>query len=264
MGLMDIFAGFRGQPSGAVTPVTQQPVTAVATDPSKGNPLVPGNATPQSTGSLTAIPAAATGDASPLEGFKDLWLNDPNAKKPASLEVSIPVDQVKIMEAARKYDFTKAISPETMVKLSKGDPAAIADAINQAAQAAFAQASGSTARIVEGALNRQAEVFNNEVLPAALKKHAVASSLRTESPIFNDPAVTPLLSMVEAQLQNKYPQASAQEITTKAREYLLATSGAIMGTSDTQMVVDKPTAGAKNPLSRKDQDWGVFFDQPAA
>lgn len=258
MALMDIFAGFRGQKTGVTEPVA---VTS-AVDPSKANPLVPGDGTIKSTGSVAAIPASATGEASPLEGFKDLWLTDPKAKAPASLTVSIPVDNTKLLEAAKKTDFTKAISPEVLQKMQKGDPAAIAEAMNQIGQAAFAAASGSTARIVENALNHQAKVFNEEVLPQALKKHAVAAGLRLDAPIFSDPAIQPLLSMVETQFQNKYPEASATEITQKAREYLLTTSGAILGTSTTQIVVDKPVE-AKNALKRPETDWGIFFDQPA-
>lgn len=253
MSLMDIFAGFSGRKA--------EPVP-VAVDPSKLNPTVPGDATLKSTGSVAAIPKAGEGDASPLANYGDLWQpNDPTkVKAPASTEVSIPADPAKMLAAAKTIDFTKAIDPALLEKALKGDSAALLQAMNSVSQATYAQAAGVTAKIVENALNAQSKVFNNEILPAALKKAAVADSLRTENPIFNDPAVSPMLSIVENQLQMKHPGASAAEITAKAKEYLLGVSETIMGTSADKQVTAKPVASSKNPMVREEQDWSKFLD----
>lgn len=264
MSLMDIFNGFRGASSGAA-PATPTPVSA-ATAAAATNPLVPSIATPKSDGTVGAIPAAGAGDKSPLAEYEKLWLNDPAAKPAASMAIPIPVDATKVQQQASKLDFTKAIPAELLAQITKGDSAAMLQAINLVGQSSFAASAATTAKIVEGALAQQEKIFNEQVLPAALKKHGVQSQLSDNNPIFQDPAVAPLISMVAAQFQAKFPSATTAEITQKAREYVMQTSESIVGTSKTRMVTDIPVvgkAGDGNPMTRVAEDWSAFFGEAA-
>lgn len=257
MSLMDIF---RSKPV-ETGPVKVEVINQPQQQPGTGNGLVPGNNAPVADGSITAFPATGTGEKSPLENYVDLWqAPDPKTTRPpASLEVTVPADMTKMMETARTIDFTKAIPKEVLDKALAGDSAAMMAALNATVQASFAQAAGVTAKIVEGALTAQGKKFHDEILPAALKKAQVADSLRTDNPTFNSPAVSPLIAIVEAQMQLKHPDASPAEITKKAKEYVLTASEHLLG--DTKVISDKPTAGAikKNTLARESEDWSKFF-----
>lgn len=246
--------------AGAITPPA-----AIPGDPSKGNSTVPGDNTPKSDGSVAAIPKAAEGDKSPLEGFKDLWETPigkdgkpiPAAK--TSIAPTFNIDPKKMLESARGIDFKAAIDTAVLDKASKGDSAALSEVINQAAQAAYAQASVASTKILETALTRQAEAFESKIMPEILRKHNISNALRTDNPLFDNPAVAPMLNLVETQFASKFPNASATEITQKAKEYLGGFATELL-TSAGKVVGDKPTAAEALKKSRGEpQDWSTYF-----
>lgn len=253
MALSDIFAAFRSGNK-------PEPVQITLIDPSKNNATVPGSEA-RSDGSVAAIPKAGEGEASPLENYKDLWQIDPKAPPAPNGKVTIPADPVKMMEAARRVDFTKAVSPAILEKLKSGDSAAVMEAINAVGQAAFAQSAQATAAIVESALNKQTEHFHTKILPEALRRSEATSTLRADNPVFNSPAVAPLLALVESQMATKYPTASAAEVSQHARDFVLASSEAFLGASADKIVIPKPAAPTRQELARQDTDWSKFMGE---
>jgi hypothetical protein len=256
MALLDIFNGFaRGQNGGA--PQRQEPVL----DPSKQNPTVPGEGTPRSDGTNPAIPKAGEGDKSPLDGFKDLWQkSDKDGVKP-NLVPTLTVDPKKLSDASKQVDFTKHVSPDALDKAAKGDAASLGQVINEAAQAAFAQAAGASTKILEAALQAQARSFEEKVMPDILRRNAISNSLRADNPLFDNPAVAPMLTMVEQQFAVKFPTATPAEISEKAKEYLSGFASALVG-ADGKTIVDPKavTPGNKPQLAREEQDWSKFFE----
>lgn len=230
-------------------------------DPSKNNPSVPGASSSAGNNGSGAAPAAfpvveAEGEKSPLDGFAKLWEIDPKQTGPKSLVPSINADPKAIMDASRKLDFTKALSEATLAGIAKSDPKAFLAGINEASQAAFAQAAGMTSNLLTQALTAQEKTFREDVMPDILRKHNVSNALRTDNPLFDNPAVKPVLTMVENQFSSKHPGASPQEITTLAKQYLSEFATEILGNAG-KVVSDAPKQDTRQ---RGTTDWGKFFD----
>lgn len=241
----------------------QAPTTTPAADPSATNPTVPGDGTakPDGTGPV-AIPKVGDGAASPLDGFKNLWDTDKDAKPPTSWEPRLAIDPAKILAAAKTVDFSKSIAPELLAKAAGGDATALSQVINEAAQSGFAQAMGSTANLVKAALTDQAAVFRDQILPEVLRKHAINTQLQDDS-LFTNPAVAPMLKMVEDQLVAKNPTMSpaqikeqAKKFTTEFAEHVAASSG--------KRITDVPSDKTTGRSTGREVDWDKFMAVPTA
>lgn len=198
-------------------------------------------------------------ESDPLANYKDLWKVDPNAKSsPTSPQLTI--DPEKLNAAAKGIDFTKGLDPEMLRKASSGDSEAFAGILNSAAQSGFAQSTALSAQLVQRALDEQAKMFRETILPEALKRHEVSSGLREESAVYDNPAVSPVLQMIESSLHQKYPTASPKEIRDHALSYM---DGLVetVGTSRGMTVSKRGKAGTGNGESRgtrgqvKETDW---------
>lgn len=256
MGIKDIFASFSSTPTATAQSQTTTTAQAAPNDPSKTNPLVPGANTGVSDGSTKGIPAVGEGDQSPLAGFEKMWETADTDRKPISLVPDLNVDPAKLMEQAKKMDFSKLIKAEDVTKALGGDAATFVNIINTVAQAGFAQSTNTTTRIVDAALRDQAKKFNEEVLPAKLKEHNINTGLRADNPLFENPAVAPVLSMVEQQLQIKFPTASASEIKQKAKEYISGLGSAIV-IGDGKLVTEKPEPSKTARVETDFSTWDV-------
>lgn len=259
-------AGIQQQPPSAA----QIQTGAGIADPNAAgnNPLVPNATTPASTGTMVAIPAAGQGEKSPLAEYANLWQADPNAKPPTSITPALNFDATKMMEAARQVDFTKSIDPAILTAASKGDPAALATAISQATQAAIAQSAGITATILKQALTQQEHTLMTDVMPRLLREHNVNGAVAEGNPIFNNPAVAPMLSALESQLSAKYPTATAAEISVHAKSFLGGLAEEIVrGNGGQVLSSDGVKQAAKTgPAGQKiapEQDWSNYFGMTA-
>lgn len=261
-GIMNMFSNMLSGSSNG-----QPPATAPATASGASGAPNPGNIPPgaPSTGVANAN-AAPNGvlpgteganpkpDTTPLDQFSELWKNDPNNQNTSAPGIFNNVDPKKFMEAAGKIDFTKVITPEQLQAISQGGEGAVqsfAAALNSVAQTTYAQSAFAATKITEQAMTRARESFLAE-LPQHIKKQTVSENLRAENPVFQNPAVQPIISALEAQLTVKFPQASAGEITTMAKQYVEA-----LGTS----FAPKPAADPSNgrPGVKQDEDWSNFF-----
>ena len=261
-GIMSMFSNMlsgssNGQPPAAApaAPTGQQSAPA-----NPGN--IPQNAPNTGVASPNAAPNGALPgnentnpkpDATPLGEFSDIWNNapvDPNA--PKSNGIFNNVDPKKFMEAAGKIDFTKVITPEQLQAISTGGEGAVqafASALNSVAQTTYAQSAFAATKITEQAMARAKENLLAE-LPQHIKKQTVSENLRAENPVFQNPAVQPIISALEAQLTVKFPQASAGEITTMAKRYVEA-----LGTS----FAPKAPEPTGKPGAREETDWSSFL-----
>jgi len=193
-------------------------------------------------------------ESTPFDQFTDLWNNAPIDPNAAPAGVFGNVDPKKFMEAAGKIDFTKVVTPEQLQAISAGGEGAMASfasALNAVAQSTYAQSAYASTKIVEQALARSKDSFLAE-LPQHIKQQTVKENLRAENPVFSNPAVQPIISALEAQLTVKFPQASAGEITTMAKQYVEA-----LGTSFAPKPA-APTQANGKPV-REDTDWSTFL-----
>jgi len=251
---MNIFRNITGmQPNNPAA----APSNNIPPDPNTNN-TIPNNKTPQSDGSNPAIPKAGEGDKSPLAEYSKLW--EAKETSPKSFVPEINIDPAKISESASKVDFTKAINPELIAKASSGDMNAMMQVINQSAQAALAQSIGATAEITKQALQQQAKKFNEEFAPEMLRRNAISQNLQDNNPIFDNPAIKPVLKNIENQMATAYPQASPQEVTAKAKEYYISLAKEIINsTGDTVISRSDANKDSRGFKKTPEEDWGNFF-----
>ena len=235
---------------------TNNPAQAPNGQQNPGNiPTNTGTTTADPTGSSAITETKAEPIVSPLEEFKDIWqpnATDPNAQKD---ELFGQIDPKKLMEAAGRVDFSKSLTPEHFKKISEGGEGAMqafADSLNQVARQVYAQSAFATTKIVEQAVAKAESRFADKV-PSLVKKHQVSDSLRSENPVFSNPAVQPLVSAIESQLTMKHPNATASEISDMAKKYL--------GSVFAEVQPKKAEPVNANASGRSD-DWSKFFDQP--
>lgn len=231
---MSLFSSIFAKP----TPAPVVPPTTVA-------PAAVTNADPPPTTQVVKT------DVSPMDQFSSLW--EPAATVPA-VDGTLPtnmfsgVDPVKMLEAAKKVDFAKSISPDTIAKITAGGPeaaAAFAAALNSVSQQAYAQSSFATTKIVESALQRFQEGLDTR-LPSQLKQLQVTDSFRQANPALAHPAAATIVEALQKQFSVKYPNASVQELQGMAEQYV---------TQFAALATPKPPQAKVAPA----EDWDSFF-----
>lgn len=213
-----------------------------------------------------AVPATApTTDnqtpQSPMDNFASLWDNtvigadgkpitpDPNAAEANAALFN--VDPKAIQETVGKMNFIGQIPPKVQEALKAGGDDAVKANLylmNQTSQQAFSQAMQMMPKMIEAALEKQAANFESQV-SNVVKKNNLQTELRSSNPIFAHPAAAPLIQSLEAQYLQKYPNASPQELSKMAQNYLADFAGSILGTN-------KP---APQTAADKGRDFSDFF-----
>jgi hypothetical protein len=245
--------GSATQPANPQQQQQQQPAQQPQAQPAPpGNiPAQPNNGTQQSAGTAPngVVPEQPQQVESPLDQFKDIWQpvenqSDPNAPL-------LNVDPKKLAEASRKTNFAGMINPQLMEKIQQGGPEAtqaFAAAMNQVAQGVYAQSAFASSKIVEAAVAKAKQQLIAE-MPNQFKRQQVSDTLRSENPVFNHPAASPILSAVERQLSMKFPNAQPSEISGMAKQYITNFANAV-----------SPQQQTENKKSGKnDEDWSNFL-----
>lgn len=233
MSIMDIFRNVVASPTSATS-------TASETAPA---PATPGVTAP------IATPTPSP-NASPLDNFTTLWEPEPNKNTETPADRFANVDPQKIMAAASGADFTKVITPETMNAIKAGGDGAMdamLQAMNKMTQTVYAQSAIAANKIVSQAL-REASERSDADLPGKIKQQTVSDTLRTDNPALSHPAAAPILQAIEFQMSQKFPNASAAELTTLAKDYLV---------NFANLVSPKPSTTAA-PV-KKSEDWDSFL-----
>lgn len=244
MSVMDkIFGAFK--PAEAAPAQQQQQVQPGNMPAQNTNPALEGNPT---------VPASSMQDpatpVSPLDEFKTIWDNDPNAA-PKTPEKLFNIDPAKLAAAAKNNDFTKAITPEMMQAIAAGGEGAVAAtlaAMNAMSQKTFGDSALATTKIVEQALEKQAKAFE-EKLPSLIKNQNLSENLRNTNPIFNHPAAAPILDMFKNQVAQKFPNATAAEQQEMAMKYVKSFAEAANPAAPTQA----------QQAAASETDWSSFL-----
>lgn len=238
---MPIFDIFK---SAFATPAAAPNNTPPATEPTNNSPAPAPATTP-------------TEPAAPLDEFSKLWENDPNSPTDQNPSVFGEIDPKKIHEAARTNNFLSAVPKELMEKVAAGGEdatQAMLAAMNLVSQTAYAQSTVAATKLIDAALAKQAEQFEAR-LPGIIKQHSAADSLLADNPALSNPAIAPIISVLQAQLATKFPNATASELKQKAQEYFVGAANLL-----------NPEALKKNQQTTTKQsgemDWSVFLQGP--
>lgn len=162
---------------------------------------------------------------SPEDKFEKLWetpATDPNAPKDGTGESTLTPE--KMLEAAGKIDFTRVLDQESLKKIAAGGDeavAAMAALLNKTAQTVYGQSTVVAQKLIETQVAKAREEFNAS-LPGLVKKQTMQENLMNENPAFKKPSVAPVVTAIQNQLATKFPNATAAELNSMAKEYLKA------------------------------------------
>lgn len=208
-------------PQSPTVPVTQIGGLQNQNQPTPGsqtNTLVPNSSnTPVQLDPATGQPLAAD---PPMSKFKDFFSITPStdAAKPPSFNLNPETFQAQLAQ----MDFaSEAFTPELSAQILKGGDEAIKammTIMNQVGRNSFAKAAQFTTKATEFGFNESKKSIHAD-LPSQLRKQATVSSLYEAHPNLRNPAVQPLVESATANLVEKYPNATENEIQSLLVEY---------------------------------------------
>lgn len=220
---MAFLTGLWTKPAAAPTAAPQQPTVPAAAGPAtKQAELANPGANPAAMVTPAVGAPPAPGPLPEMDKFAELFKPrqvDPNAQKRPSLADPIlaPLDQAAFQQHVANANFAAAIPADLLSKAAAGDATALGQAINQAAQAAFAAGTQLTHGLVEHGSRTAAERLDS-TLGVKFRNQQI-SMQNVDNPVLQHPAVAPLVGVVKAQIANQNPQASPQEVLAATTEY---------------------------------------------
>lgn len=199
-------------------------------------------------------------DQSPLAKHKDLWEppKTDSAKEPDNSQALTPE---KMLEAASKVDFRKVLDQESLAKIKAGGDeavSALADLLNKTGKQVYGQSIVVSQKLVERAVQDAEARFAKE-LPNLVRRQTAQEALISDNPAFKDPAVAPVVAAVQAQMQAKYPNATAAELNAMAKEFLRDAASVL--SSDPKALA---AANASNKKKSDAEDWDSWMTTPVS
>lgn len=188
---------------------------------------------------------------SPLDGFKNLWDTapvDPNNPEPAKPQ---PLTAEQVQKAVAGANFSNAITPETLAAITAGGEdatAAFSTAMNEVAKQVMVQATMVNNKLTEKAVN-EAVTTQQAKLPELLRQQAASNHLKETNPLFDNPAIKPVIEATQSQLLQKFPNATHAELTKMTQDYINAMGNAFA-----------PQDTVNNNSSSAEPDWDAFLN----
>lgn len=219
------------------------------TNAAPGQPVQPGNLPPDAgvtDPNNPHIPPQPAEPESPLDKFSELWepvVTDPNAPTP---EVPTELKAEDVQKAVAKANFTQAVTPEQMQAIAAGGEEAqkaFGEAMNAVAQQVMVQATLVSNKLTDKAVTTALEKQQAE-MPSLLREQATTAHFSDTNPIFDNPAIKPVVESTKQQLLQKYPNATPTEITQMTKDYILAMGEAFAPAPETP---------------EGEQDWNKFL-----
>jgi hypothetical protein len=166
---------------------------------------------------------ASEANSSPLDPFKDLWHPNKDASgegKTADGGTKTPPAGTNFADIAGKLDFSRSLNPELVTKALSGDSASFSQIINQVARSAFATSAKTSEQLIAKVRKEIVEEISGS-LPGKFKEFSLQDR-SFKNPALKHPAVAPMLEAIKAQIAVKHPDATTDELTNMAEEYVSA------------------------------------------
>lgn len=191
-------------------------------------------------------PTAPVTPASPLDQYKTLWENEPNKDGESTEQQPLTNEQVsKAMEGA---DFSKGMDANLLAAIAAGGEEAqkaLPQILNAMARQVMTQSTLVNNKLTEQAV-AAAIAKQQKSMPSLLRQQQATDHLKSKNPLFDNPAVKPVMEAARDQLLLKHPNATTAEITDMVHNFVSA-----MGESFAPKKVTK--------ASPDDIDWGTFL-----
>lgn len=179
------------------------------------NGVVPGQASNQQ----------QTKDDSPLAQYQDLWQTSKQDEGQQSLDSSSSqqLNAEDVQKIMAKQDFSAGLDQETLSAIAAGGEGAqnaFAKALNSVAQQVMVQSTMVNNKLTEKAVKEAIDAHNSK-LPELLRSQSVSNHLKETNPLFSNPAVSPVIEATKQQLLAKFPDATNEQITEMAQNYVV-------------------------------------------
>lgn len=178
------------------------------------------NTAPNGVVPAQVVPAEAA-PHSPLDDFKNLWENAPNNSE-STPNQPVPLDAAQVQKAVANTNFAAGITPETLAAITAGGEGAgeaFMNAMNSMARDVMVQSTMVGNKLTEKAV-ADAIAAQQASLPELVRSQQATSHLVDTNPLFTNPAIAPVVEATQAQLLQKYPNATPAEITTMTQNYI--------------------------------------------
>jgi len=220
-GLMSRLFGANPAPAQTVVPApTQNPATVPS---NQGN--IPAELSIATNPDGTPVIPSVVKDESPLAPFKSLWENAPvDPNKPADTPAYTAPTLEEIQKAVGKADFSSNFTSEQLAAASSGGEGAqeaLMQLLNSVGQQSLAQATMVSSKLNEQAMSA-AIAEQVAKMPDLVRAQTVQTHLKDTNPLFDSPAIKPVIAATQQQLQTKFPNATPSEITKMTQDYIVA------------------------------------------
>lgn len=217
--------------------------------PTPSNPT-PGPNQPAPTQPLASLPNSTNTPAAPVDPLAPFAkMYDTPAQTDKAPQFAL--DQAALSAAAGSLNFMQGVDPAVMQRAEAGDSKAIMQLIEHAGRQAY-QSAMSHSSTLTNKFTEAREAYNNKDFSGKVKSELTVNAM-TGMANFDHPVVRKELIKVAQDIQRQHPDASPQEVATKAKEYITALSQAVNPTSAS-------SPSKNNPQST---DWDAFFDEQA-
>lgn len=158
---------------------------------------------------------------SPTDKYKNLWETDDTKDASQNHNFFADVTPQKLMEAASKMDFKKAIKQEHLDAIKaggEGAQVAFAESLNDVARTIFAQSAHATMGIVTNAFEKSS-ASNDARIQDAIRTHNLGQGTYQENPALKNPAFKSMVDGTMKQMRTKFPDATDVEVRKLTSEY---------------------------------------------
>lgn len=188
-----------------------------------------------------AEPAAPAGSATPeqtsdtkvdpLDSFSKLWETPQNQNKPDDL---FKVNSEDLDKAVSGFNFTQDPAFADMSKKAlEGDSAALNSLLNSTGQRITKTILTMVPHIIQAAVDKRVNALDSS-LPTKIKEIQASDSLRSDDARFNHPSVAPVFQAIQKQFMVANPNASASEINTLVKDYIIKMSSVVSPTQSSE------------------------------
>ena len=214
---------------------------------------------PAPTTPATTQATAPTTPDTPLDPYKDLWQNDPNAA-PVPTGMDFNVTPQQLAEIAGKIDFASVVPAALHERIAAGGEDAVKASMemqNLIARAVYSQNAMATTKLVEAATQKAQEGIES-IIDKRLKLMGVAENTAALNPALSNPAVAPLVDVIQQRFIQKFPNATSKEINSKVNEYFSQVGAAF--NPEMASKANAPASTAQNMQSlNTETDWAAFL-----
>jgi hypothetical protein len=214
-----------------------------------------GNNEPGTDPNNNADPTKGQGGSS-LDQFKDLFRIPTDDKGNPTLPADpmqgsvLAVNPEKLREAASKMNFLGSISQEQLQKAMSGqDPQAFMEVLNATAQSAFLQAMQVNAGVVETAIGKNNQRFE-QALPDRIRNFQVQNAA-PKHPALSHPAAQPMVDALKQNIARTNPHLTPDRVVEMAENYVIAMATDINNVNSANNKKNTPNNGTGS----SDVDW---------